>query len=377
VGPRILVDENVALAREAFGDLGDVELFAGRSLRAADVRDATALVVRSVTRVDERLLAGSAVRFVGTATIGTDHVDVDLLARGGIAFAYAPGSNARSVAEYVTAALLELEVERGRSWEGAVLGVVGVGHVGTLVVEQAAALGMEVLCCDPPRAEREGDAGFLPLARVLDAADAVTLHTPLAVAGRHATHHLIGARELARLRPGAVVLNTSRGPVADGAALLAALESGRLAAAVLDVWEGEPAPDLALVRRTSLATPHIAGYSLDGKVAGTRAIARALADFLGVPPPVGAALPRAGRVSIADTGRAALRSAVRSAYAIRDDDRRLRSAVVLEPRERAAAFDALRRDYPVRREFAAYEVETPGLADRDRARLARFGFALG
>src|SRR5581483_8840660 len=241
----------------------------------------------------------------------------------------------------------------------------------------AAALGMEVLCCDPPRAEREGDAGFLPLARVLDAADAVTLHTPLAVAGRHATHHLIGARELARLRPGAVVLNTSRGPVADGAALLAALESGRLAAAVLDVWEGEPAPDLALVRRTSLATPHIAGYSLDGKVAGTRAIARALADFLGVPPPVGAALPRAGRVSIADTGRAALRSAVRSAYAIRDDDRRLRSAVVLEPRERAAAFDALRRDYPVRREFAAYEVETPGLADRDRARLARFGFALG
>lgn len=374
---RIVVDENVPLAREAFGGLGAVELLPGRAIEPKHVRDATALVVRSVTRIDERLLAGSRVRFVGTATIGTDHVDLAFLASSGIAFAAAPGSNARSVAEYVSAALLELEADLERSWQGRTIGVVGVGHVGTLVAEQAAALGMAVLRCDPPRAEAEGDRSFIELARVLADADVVTLHTPLAVAGRHPTRHLIGAAELARARREVVLINTSRGPVVDGRALGESLARREIAAAVLDVWENEPTPDPSLLRVTNLASPHVAGYSLDGKLAGTRMIAESLARFLGRPAPPAAATQVAVEdpaIELAGCGRGALRAAVARACPLRDEDGRMRRLLDLPAERRAAEFDRLRRDLPVRREFAGYEIRGAALSPQDRQVLARLGF---
>lgn len=377
---RIVADENVPLAREAFGALGTVELVPGRALDASTVARADALVVRSVTRVDERLLAGSTVRFVGTATIGTDHVDLAYLERRGIEFAFAPGCNARSVAEYVAAALLELEEERGREWRGATLGVVGVGNVGRLVVEVGRTLGFTILACDPPRAEAEGREDlFVPLARVLDEAAVVTLHVPLERHGRHATWHMLGARELERLRDGAVVVNTSRGGVIDEAALRAACAAGRVTA-VLDVWEGEPEPHAGSLDVARLATPHVAGYSLDGKLAGTRMIAEALYRFAGAatgPDPALFARPLADPViRVAARGRAAVREAVRAAYAIRADDRRMREALAGAGAARGAAFDRLRRDYPVRREFPRYEVRGRGLDAETRATLMALGFAV-
>lgn len=371
---RIIVDENIPLGRETFAVYGEVDGRPGRGLDAAAVRDADVLVVRSVTRVGEDLLGGSRARFVGSATIGTDHVDLAYLARRGITFAHAPGCNARSVAEYVTAALLELE--EGGSYQGETIGVVGVGNVGSRVVAMARALGLRVLECDPPRAEREGDGRFAPLERLLEEAAILTLHVPLERGGAYPTHHLIDGAALARLPRGAVVINTSRGGVVDDGELRAACSRGDVVA-VLDVWEGEPEPPPDLVAAVRLATPHVAGYSLDGKLAGTRMIAQALHAFLGAGGvPAGAALEgSAPRVLVVGGGgRDAVRRAVRAAYDIRADDRRTREALSRDA-DRAAAFDRLRRDYPVRREFPNYVVRGDALAPADRALLAALGFA--
>jgi len=387
----IVVDENVPLAREAFEPFGDVELRPGRAIDATAVERADVLVVRSVTRVGEALLARSPVRFVGTATIGTDHVDLPWLERRGIFFAAAPGCNARSVAEYVVAALLELELDLSREWRGAVLGVVGVGNVGSRVAALAHVLGLEVLSCDPPRAEREPHFRSSPLDEVVARADVVTMHVPRARGGPHPTHHLLDAGTLGRLRDGAVVINTSRGGVVDDEALRRACASGRLHA-VLDVWESEPEPTPELIDVVRLATPHVAGYSLDGKLAGTRMIAEALARFLAregrvdadvrVPSVVGMPIqgpPISGPpIALASTGRAAVREAVRAVYAIRDDDARFREALAgtAPGGERGRAFDRLRRDYPVRRELAGHRLVGPALERPERELLSALGFAM-
>lgn len=375
---RIVADENVPLAREAFGAFGDVVLVPGRRIDHAVLADADVLIVRSVTRVDDALLDGSRVRFVGTATIGTDHVDLPALARRGIAFSAAPGCNARSVAEYVVAALLALEVDLERDLRGATIGVVGVGNVGSRVAEVARALGMRVLLCDPPRAARDSDFAGVSFGVLVRAADVLTFHVPLERYGEHPTWHLLDAEAAEQLRPGAIVLNSSRGGVLDDDALAIACAAGR-ADAVLDVWEAEPRPSAAMLGVVRLATPHIAGYSLDGKLAGTRMITVALAQFLGAPAPpeeTFRAPVAAPVVEVAASGRAAVRAAVERVYDVRADDARMRALLAEAgpaPEARGAAFDRLRRDYPVRREFAGHEVR--GVVDAEaRDTLAALGF---
>ena len=378
--PRIVADENIPLAREAFGAFGDVELVAGRKIDARTVADADALIVRSVTRVGDALLDGSRVRFVGTATIGTDHVDLAALERRGVAFASAPGCNARSVAEYLAAVLLELEHELGRDFRGATIGVVGVGNVGRRVSEVARVLGLRVLQCDPPRAEREPGFASVSLDVLVRAADVLTFHVPLEKDGPHATRHLLNAERIEQLRPDAIVVNSSRGGVVDDDALAIACAAGR-AEAVLDVWEDEPHPSAAMLGMVRIATPHIAGYSLDGKLAGTRMIADALARTLGVPGPdagVFDAPVAEPAIRGSQSGRAAIREAVRRVYDVRADDARLRAALAeagAAAEARGAAFDRLRRDYPVRREFAGFRVR--GVAgDEERRTLAELGFGV-
>ncbi|MCG3195922.1 MAG: Erythronate-4-phosphate dehydrogenase [bacterium] len=374
---RILADRNIPFAVEVFSQFGHVRLASGREITPEMVREAEILVVRSVTRVDSALLEGSPVRFVGTATIGTDHIDLRYLKERGIVFADAAGSNATSVAEYVTAALLYVEQRDGISFEGKTLGVVGVGNVGSRVVRKGLALGMKVLRNDPPRAEREGPTGFVDLERVLVEADVVTLHTPLERGGAHPTFHLIGEAELSRLKPGSLLLNTARGAVVDNPALLRALKGGRLAGAVLDVWENEPDPDVDLVARTRIATPHIAGYSFDGKIAGTRMMAEAIGRFLGAPfgwPEGLGAQERRSTVPLQGEGREAVRSAVLSAYPIGEDDARMRGILDLTPPERPAFFDRLRKEYPVRREFHQH-APPGGISDESALEiLAALGF---
>jgi len=376
---QILADENIPVALKAFSRFGNVTLCHGRSIGPESAREADALIVRSITRVDASLLSGSRVRFVGTATIGTDHVDQDYLGRAGIHFADAAGCNANSVGEYVTAALLDLEASLGTSFVGKNLGVVGVGNVGTKVVEKGRALGLNLLLNDPPRMEREGMTGFVDLDLVLRESDVLTLHTPLVRDGRFPTHHLIGAPELDRMKSSAVLLNTSRGSVVDGAALQSALVKGRIVAAVLDVWEGEPKVDPNLLRRVKIATPHIAGYSLDGKLKGTLMMVEALARFKGeegkvIYPSLEAPVENPD-IHLIATGREAVREAVFSAYPIREDDQRMRELVEMEATERADAFDRLRKEYPVRREFQNYRVSGEFLDPETENVLRQIGFA--
>jgi erythronate-4-phosphate dehydrogenase len=379
--PRIVADANIPAVGAAFGPLGSVRRIPGREIDRAAVRDADVLLVRSVTPVDAALLDGTAVRFVGSATAGTDHVDARALAALGVAFAHAPGSNATSVVEWVLAALLATAAERGGGLAGRTLGVVGAGQVGGRLVPRARALGMDVVACDPPlaaAAEARGEHhAYVPLDALLRRSDVVTLHTPLTAPGASAwpTRGLIGAGALAEMRPGAWLVNAARGGVVDGPALRGALERGRLADALLDVWPGEPAPDPDLVARARWATPHVAGYSLDGKVAGTAALARALRQWLadrGRPArpwdPAPALAPDAPLVvdapppppNAADPAVAArwLDGLARQAYGVRADTARFRAGVDWDapPAARAADFARLRKTYPVRREWAGYAV---------------------
>ncbi len=363
---RIVADANIPYAGEAFGRIGQVHRVPGQQIEPAFVEGADVLLVRSVTRVGSELLQKSRVRFVGSATIGTDHVDRDYLRERRIAFAHAPGSNAQSVVEYVLAALLAVYAgEDGVLWDRTV-GVVGCGHIGGRLAPRLPALGARVLRCDPPLADAADAEGrshsFVPLAAVLAGADVVTLHPPLTRTGPHPTYHLIGADELAAMRPGALLVNASRGAVVDNAALREALDAGRIGGAVLDVWEDEPTPDPVLLRQTRIATPHIAGYSFDGKVRGTAMLYDALVAWLDAPAAWDAAAVLAAdgsqplRAPAVKGETAWLDALVRQAYDLRADDARMRALLDLPADERGAAFHRLRKTYPKRRAWEHYRI---------------------
>jgi erythronate-4-phosphate dehydrogenase len=380
----ILADENIPFAQQVFGALGEVRLIPGRGLSREALEGAEALFVRSVTRVDVALLAGSRVRFVGTATIGTEHVDQVYLAAQGIGFASAPGCNAESVAQYMAAALAFAAGRLGRPLEGATLGIVGAGNCGSRVARVGRALGMEVLLNDPPLAEAAGRAGeYRPLAELMRS-DYLALHVPLTAEGSHATRGLIGAAQLAALKPGAVVINACRGTVVDEGALAEALERGHIGGAILDAWAGEPRIDEALLRRALIATPHIAGYSVEGKVNGTLAVYRAACAHFGVAvrePALALPAPVVPRIEL----EAGLRSPdsilaelALTAYPLQRDDHDLRLAAIdtATPEALGVRFDALRKRYPVRREFAATTVRLRKATPALQARAAQLGFSV-
>lgn len=245
----------------------------------AAVKDADALIVRTRTRCGAPLLEGSAVKTVATATIGTDHIDLDWCTANGITVRNAPGCNAPGVALYVWASMLRNGFRPSES----ILGVVGMGHVGSIVAQWGRRLGAEVLVCDPPRREAgHADVKYLPLEEVLRRCDAVTLHTPLTRSGDHPTFHLINDESLACLKPGAILVNAARGEVCDTQAVVKAIRDRRIGKAIIDTWEGEPEPDPTLLALADVATCHIAGYSVEGKQRATRMALEAVRDTLGV-----------------------------------------------------------------------------------------------
>ena len=380
----IVADENIPLLDAFFGDIGEIRRVTGRTLTRDQVEDADILLVRSVTPVGPGLLEGARVKFVGTTTIGTDHVDLDWLEQQGIAFAAAPGCNASSVAEYVLSVLSLFAERQGRDdWSSLSVGIVGVGNVGGALARVLDRLGFEVRLCDPPRqdAEPESDEAFVSLAEALEC-DVVTLHTPLTRTGAHATHHMISSAELAALRPDQLLINSGRGEVIDNQALKHRLEQADAPLAALDVWEGEPRIDPELVALTWLATPHIAGYSLEGKVQGTEMIYQALSQFLGLPvrKKAGQFLPEPAMSKVSFTSNAAedaaIRIALRACYDPRQDDARLRLAMTGTPEERGMAFDQLRRDYPVRRECSSLKVQLKGSSKSLQDSFKAIGFKL-
>jgi erythronate-4-phosphate dehydrogenase len=375
----IVADENIPCVAEAFASLGEVTLCPGRGMQAADVRDADILLVRSVTRVGPELLEGSRVRFVGSATIGFDHVDRDYLQARGIGFATAPGSNATSAAEYVVSALLVLAERKGFELAGRRVGIVGCGNVGSRVRERLMALGMQCMVNDPPLKAQGGHDDYVELDDILDA-DVITFHVPFTREGDWPTWHLAGRAFLERLKPGAVLVNTARGAVVDNAALDALLSARDDLTAVLDVWEGEPAISEALLQKVDIGTPHIAGYSLDGKLRGTEMIYRAACEHVAGSAdwrPVNA-LPARQVLALEDTQDtgAALRRAVCFAYDVREDDARLRNMLSLPVDERPQYFDRLRKEYPVRREFSETVIRLPGDNNQLVRPLKSLGFVV-
>jgi erythronate-4-phosphate dehydrogenase len=354
---KIIADENIPYVKEAFGALGEVTLLPGRGMDAASVSGADVLLVRSVTKVNEALIEGSRIGFVGTATIGTDHIDRSLLESRAIGFASAFASNANSVAEYVMSALLNLAGREKFRLRDKIIGVIGVGNIGSRVVRMAEALGMKVLQNDPPLERKTRDPKFLPIDDLFEA-DILTFHTPLTMKGLDATHHMVNKPFLDRMKTGSILLNTSRGAVIETSALYKAIDRRHISFVVLDVWENEPHIDTSLLEKATLATPHIAGYSLDGKANGTELIYQALCKFLGKEPKWSAKdslpPPSVPQIEVEVEGRDdedVLREVAEQVYNIAGDDAALREILKVAEAERGKFFDQKRKEYPIRREF--------------------------
>jgi len=351
----IVVDQNIRGAQATFGRHAPLRFMDGRAIRREHLEDVTALIVRTATRIDRNLLEGTPVAFVGSTSIGTDHMDIPWLDQQGIAWANAPGCNADSAAQY-TLAMIWLALERlGRSLDQASAAVIGRGNVGSRVQSLLQTLAVPTEANDPPLAEA-GHADLVPLDAALNH-DIVCLHVPLTRTGPHPTLRLIGARQLARMPDGALLVNTARGDVIDGEALLAELRSGRLHAA-LDVWPGEPLIDGDLLRAAVVATPHVAGYSEDGKRRGTRMVYTAFCQWAGLQAEPAQAVPGDVPVVAIRPGEDPLDKALDASCFVRRHDSELRALANHTVEERAAGFDRLRRDYPSRRDFQAWTIDT-------------------
>lgn len=350
---RIVADRNLPGVEPLFAPWGEVCLVEGRGLCAEQLREADVLLVRSVTRVDAGLLAGTPVRFVGSGTAGLDHVDQAWLRSRGISFAAAPGANANAVVEYVLAAVAAVDAFAERLLAGSRVGIIGYGQVGSRLATRLTALGVASCQYDPWL-----PAGSLPCPASLEdvlSCDVVTLHCALTRQAPYPSRHLLDAEALAGLGGRQLLINASRGPVVDNQALLARLRKADAPRCVLDVWEREPEVPADLLEQVALGTPHIAGYSLEAKWAATSQLASALADFLGSAPPESNGLPAPAVIELPAglTGAALWRHLLFCRYDPREDDRALRALAERGgPEAMASGFDALRRSYRERRELA-------------------------
>lgn len=340
-----------------FEPYAEVLYLPGRDTTAETVRDAGAIITRTRTICNRQLLEGSAVKVIASATIGFDHIDTDWAEANGIVWKNAPGCNSSSVMQYMASVLVTLARKKGFRLEGKTLGVVGVGNVGSKLAALARILGMELLLCDPPRARAEGPQGFVSLEELVRGSDIISCHVPLTREGEDRTFHLFDRTLIDSMGPGQYLVNSSRGPVVDNEALASALRTGRIGGAILDVWEREPEPDPELIALADIATPHIAGYSADGKANGTRESVRTVARVLGLPlvdwQPRDLPDPAYGRLvfsidSAGKTREEILSEAILHTYDVTRDDRALR--------QNPEMFEKLRGDYPIRREFSAYTV---------------------
>jgi erythronate-4-phosphate dehydrogenase len=354
---KIVADENIPLVKECFASIGDVHTTFGRDITSGVVADADILLVRSITPVNRKLLADSKIKFVATATIGYEHVDVDYLKKRNIGFASAPGSNANSVAEYVVAALLEMGQKHQINLEGKSVGIIGVGNVGSKVATKCQALGMNVLLNDPPLQRQTGEKKYKPLEELLGC-DIITLHTPLTVDGIDKTYHLADEQFFKSLKAGCLFINTSRGDCIDSFALKNAIKSGRLQGTTLDVWQNEPDIDTELLELVDIGTPHIAGYSLDGKIAGMIMIYKAVCEYFHIKPKhtIEDFLPEPSVMNLEIVEGDSISTIVQKIYPIKRDDEQMRQILNTPQKDRGRFFDDLRKNYPVRREFQNTEI---------------------
>jgi erythronate-4-phosphate dehydrogenase len=372
---RITADNKIPFLKGVLEPFAQITYLPGSQIDRDAIIDSDALLVRTRTKCSSDLLSGTRVRFIGTATIGFDHIDRDFCNANNIRWTNAPGCNSSSVMQYIAAALMKISSESGLSPGRLTLGIIGVGNVGSKVHKLAQTLGMRVLLNDPPRQRKEKNDEFVSIEQVLQESDVITLHVPLNTGGKDKTFHLIDARTLARVRKGAWLINSSRGEVVDSDALKEALTGERLAGAVLDVWEKEPEIDIPLMHMAFLATPHIAGYSADGKANGTSMVVNELCRFFDFPLrdwfPSEVPEPADPHLVIDCHGRKPEEIAGRAishSYNIMADDVRLR----FDP----SRFEKERENYPIRREFPSYSIELRDGTEEARTLISSLGFRL-
>jgi erythronate-4-phosphate dehydrogenase len=371
---KTVVAETVLLGREAFETLGEVIVVPDRQIGPEHLKDADALIIRSKTKVVPELIAGSAVRFVGTATAGFEHIDFQDLEKRNVGWCAAPGCNADSVADYMTAALLTLHSKHGVELEGKTIGIIGVGQVGSRVAKRAEALGLRVLLNDPPRAAREGDAGFQCLGKLLAESDIVTLHVPLIKEKPWPTLKMADCRFFEQMKNDAVFINASRGKVLDSDALLLAKASGIVSHAVLDVWDPEPVIRADVLAAATIGTPHIAGHSFEGKLNGTVQVYREACNFFETAPVWNPAqlLPAVAvpNLKIDSRGKSDLEVLTEAVTAVYDIGVDCLTGKDIE------RFDKLRASYGVRREFKNTTIVLSELRSGLNHRLNGAGFAI-
>jgi erythronate-4-phosphate dehydrogenase len=372
---RIVVDENIAFAEEAFASFGEVELYPGREITNEILMSADILVVRSVTTVNETLLKGTKIKFVGTATIGWDHLDISYLKKNNIFYTSAAGCNSDAVAEYIFAAIYDIAGRRDITLKGKKMGIIGAGNIGGKVAQIASTQGLEVILNDPPLARKTGSPLYHPLQELYDS-DILTLHVPLNTEGEDSTYHLFNKDNLKRLNDNIIILNTSRGAVIDNDILPHYIKKKGLIT-VLDVWENEPMLNKDLLSVTETATPHVAGYSVEGKINGTVMIYNALCRFIGYDPGWKYILPEPESTIITpvieESVEKQIDQVIKSVYNIRRDDSEMRKALEMENRYIPAFFDLLRKKYTLRKEYRNYIVSSNDQSILNRLRGMGFG----
>lgn len=356
---KILVDENIPQAKEAFSSLGEVNFVAGRSITNEMLIDVDVLLIRSVTKVTEQLITGTKIKYIATATAGTDHVDKDCLAKLNIRFDDAAGCNAYSVAEYIITALSKIFVKNNLQFENKKLGVIGCGNVGSKVARFASAIGFNVLYNDPPLARKDNNFQNHSFEEILNC-DIITLHVPLNMDGIDKTHHLFSEVEFSKLKKNVIFINAARGEVVETHSLRNFISTNNNST-VLDVWEFEPDFDSEILNNIEIGTTHIAGYSLEGKLNGTKYVYDKLCNFLRVPIEWEPRYPEIAN-PIIDSGDAAsietlINNVTNHIYPIEEDHNLLIEAVHKTELERKIHFDMLRKNYRVRREFNNYTIK--------------------
>lgn len=374
---KFVVDENIPLIDAFFADMGEIDKRSGRTIRPEHLQNADVLLVRSVTQVNQALLEGTSIKFVGSATIGEEHLDTAYLTEQGIGYATAPGCNAESVINYVMSALSVLSERHTTPWLDWTIGIIGLGNIGGRLAEMLSKLGVSVLGYDPFKPESPFHTDSLH--DLLSKADVVTLHVPFSKTGEHPTLGLVDRAFLQAMKPDACIINTSRGGVIQENALLDHFAEHWEFEAVLDVWETEPEPNLALMDAATLATPHIAGYSLDGKMRGTEQMYLRVSEHFGLPIrlKLGQLIPepplRKLSFSVEAEDLWAMNTAIRACYDVRNDDFRMRQRLHVAT-NRTEAFDDLRKHYPMRRDFSATKVELRKKMAMLRDQLGYIGF---
>lgn len=357
---KIIVDENITYGREAFSTLGNVFLIHGREITRGTVIDADALIVRSITEVNKKLLERTNVKFVGTATIGTDHIDVKSLKENNIRFASAAGCNSWAVTEYIFSAIEYIINKHHISLENKSIGVIGIGNIGSKVSNIAKVLGLRVVKNDPPLQRQTNNLEYKTLDEALSC-DIITLHVPLNLYGIDKTHHLINEENISLIKPGTILINTSRGAVVDNSILLKRLKEKNDIYAVLDVWENEPNIANELLALSEIGTAHVAGYSFEGKVNGTIMIYEALCNYLNTKklwqPKFNDVCDSIIEINEEMNVETILNNIFSKTFAVKEDDLLLREGLNLSERQQADHFDKLRKEYRYRRELSNYFVK--------------------